>query len=75
MQLFWQRKTPVNTLFTGIIAKAGDGNRTHVTSLEGWCSTIEPRLREASNILQGFYGFVKISGTGDGVSELSGSHY
>ena len=21
--------------------KAGDGNRTHVTSLEGWCSTIE----------------------------------
>ena len=26
--------------------KAGDGNRTHVSSLEGWCSTIElhPRL-------------------------------
>ena len=23
------------------IAKAGDGNRTHVSSLEGWCSTIE----------------------------------
>ena len=22
---------------------AGDGNRTHVTSLEGWSSTIEPR--------------------------------
>ena len=22
--------------------KAGDGNRTHVSSLEGWCSTIEP---------------------------------
>ena len=22
-------------------AKAGDGNRTHVSSLEGWCSTIE----------------------------------
>ena len=21
--------------------KAGDGNRTHVISLEGWCSTIE----------------------------------
>ena len=21
--------------------KAGDGNRTHVSSLEGWCSTIE----------------------------------
>ncbi len=26
--------------------KAGDGNRTHVSSLEGWCSTIElhPRV-------------------------------
>ena len=24
-----------------IITKAGDGNRTHVSSLEGWCSTIE----------------------------------
>ena len=26
--------------------KAGDGNRTHVSSLEGWCSTIElhPRI-------------------------------
>ena len=24
--------------------KAGDGNRTHVSSLEGWCSTIEPHL-------------------------------
>ncbi len=23
------------------IIKAGDGNRTHVSSLEGWCSTIE----------------------------------
>ena len=22
-------------------SKAGDGNRTHVSSLEGWCSTIE----------------------------------
>ena len=24
-----------------IYKKAGDGNRTHVSSLEGWCSTIE----------------------------------
>ena len=23
------------------LIKAGDGNRTHVSSLEGWCSTIE----------------------------------
>ncbi len=27
--------------------RAGDGNRTHVSSLEGWCSTIEPHLRFA----------------------------
>src|SRR5258707_12407074 len=26
---------------TGNAAGAGDGNRTHVASLEGWCSTIE----------------------------------
>ena len=24
-----------------VYPKAGDGNRTHVSSLEGWCSTIE----------------------------------
>ena len=29
--------------------EAGDGNRTHVSSLEGWCSTIElhPRIYKA----------------------------
>ena len=26
---------------TPLSHKAGDGNRTHVSSLEGWCSTIE----------------------------------
>ncbi len=31
------KKTRSSTLFL----KAGDGNRTHVSSLEGWCSTIE----------------------------------
>ena len=31
--IFWQ--------FIFAIKKAGDGNRTHVSSLEGWCSTIE----------------------------------
>ena len=36
-------------MFTGFSDRAGDGNRTHVTSLEGWCSTIEPRLRSAQN--------------------------
>ena len=25
----------------GHILKAGDGNRTHISSLEGWCSTTE----------------------------------
>ena len=31
--------------------KAGDGNRTHVSSLEGWCSTIElhPHIKSAQN--------------------------
>ncbi len=27
-------------VFRGL-KRAGDGNRTHVSSLEGWCSTIE----------------------------------
>ena len=29
--------------------KAGDGNRTHVSSLEGWCSTIELHPQSAQN--------------------------
>ena len=29
---------------------AGDGNRTHVTSLEGWGSTIELHPQEDENI-------------------------
>ena len=29
------------TVMTFFHNKAGDGNRTHVSSLEGWCSTIE----------------------------------
>ena len=32
--------TVLQYLFLGM-KKAGDGNRTHVSSLEGWCSTIE----------------------------------
>jgi hypothetical protein len=38
------RKTPRNES-SGGFQKAGDGNRTHVSSLEGWCSTIEPHLQ------------------------------
>ena len=32
-----------------LITKAGDGNRTHVSSLEGWCSTIELHPQSAQN--------------------------
>ena len=36
-----------------IITKAGDGNRTHVSSLEGWCSTIElhPQFAETVKVV------------------------
>ena len=44
-------KKPQTLDFTGkspglrlFMKKAGDGNRTHVFSLEGWCYTIEPHL-------------------------------
>ena len=33
------------------IHKAGDGNRTHVASLEGWCSTIELHPHKFGNHL------------------------
>ncbi len=36
-RLFVKRESP---------ARAGDGNRTHVSSLEGWCSTIELHPRD-----------------------------
>ena len=32
---------PLAHTTTGFHLRAGDGNRTHVSSLEGWCSTIE----------------------------------
>ena len=37
--------------FSILHTKAGDGNRTHVSSLEGWCSTIElhPHIKSAQN--------------------------
>ena len=34
-----QKPRKIN-VFRGL-KRAGDGNRTHVSSLEGWCSTIE----------------------------------
>ena len=33
------------------IREAGDGNRTHVSSLEGWCSTIELHPHVAETVL------------------------
>ena len=40
-------KEQVNHLQSRAITyKAGDGNRTHVSSLEGWCSTIELHLQK-----------------------------
>ena len=44
----------LRTHFTKVhlFCEAGDGNRTHVSSLEGWCSTIELHLHGvAKNIL------------------------
>ena len=40
------RLISLTTPKTNCFRKAGDGNRTHVSSLEGWCSTIElhPRI-------------------------------
>ena len=32
-----KKRNRINSFFK----RAGDGNRTHVSSLEGWCSTIE----------------------------------
>ena len=37
----------IKTLEKSRVFRAGDGNRTHVSSLEGWCSTIELHPRNA----------------------------
>ena len=40
--IFWSKKQRALIFKTLCLNKrAGDGNRTHVSSLEGWCSTIE----------------------------------
>ena len=39
---FWNGcNMKIKTLEKSRVFRAGDGNRTHVSSLEGWCSTIE----------------------------------
>lgn len=62
MEMLYQLSYPstrclrTQIVFTGIPTqdkKAGDGNRTHVSSLEGWRSTIEPRpQKDISYIIQ-----------------------
>ncbi len=39
IQLSYRLISLLTTMFC--FREAGDGNRTHVSSLEGWCSTIE----------------------------------
>ena len=49
----WQGCTPPlshSRIYNFLFLKAGDGNRTHVSSLEGWCSTIELHLHISGNI-------------------------
>ena len=43
-----KKRNRINSFFK----RAGDGNRTHVSSLEGWCSTIElhPHIVPSSGI-------------------------
>ena len=47
----WCRKKTTATAVVKEISGAGDGNRTRVTSLEGWSSTIElhPQTNELNN--------------------------
>ena len=42
--IFLQMKKPRNPLDYEVSVRAGDGNRTHISSLEGWCSTTELHL-------------------------------
>ncbi|MBZ4668456.1 MAG: hypothetical protein PWP07_516 [Epulopiscium sp.] len=44
----WQGDAPPLS-HSRTIFGAGDGNRTHVSSLEGWCSTIELHPHSAQN--------------------------
>ncbi len=37
----WEGRCSIRLSYRLMLQKAGDGNRTHVSSLEGWCSTIE----------------------------------
>ena len=45
----YKKRNRINSFFK----RAGDGNRTHVSSLEGWCSTIElhPQFAETVKVV------------------------
>ena len=53
----YKKRNRINSFFK----RAGDGNRTHVSSLEGWCSTIElhPHKLESSKMLPYIKMYVK----------------
>ena len=59
---FWNGcNMKIKTLEKSRVFRAGDGNRTHVSSLEGWCSTIElhPHKLESSKMLPYIKMYVK----------------
>ena len=43
-------------------SKAGDGNRTHVSSLEGWCSTIELHPHILLRTVEGLWKTIGVTG-------------
>ena len=43
----YKKRNRINSFFK----RAGDGNRTHVSSLEGWCSTIELHPRIVASVI------------------------
>ena len=57
----YKKRNRINSFFK----RAGDGNRTHVSSLEGWCSTIElhPHIVPSSGIETETRGFSVLCST------------
>ena len=57
----YKKRNRINSFFK----RAGDGNRTHVSSLEGWCSTTElhPRILPGSGIEPETRGFSVLCST------------
>ena len=53
----YKKRNRINSFFK----RAGDGNRTHVSSLEGWCSTIELHPQRNMRGLECQSGFLRLS--------------